>query len=77
MVDCNYHAVALGGFNGRCAKVSSPSFLNISRAYFENEARHSFIGEAAFFAMMVATSGMSIVSGAIAVVHLYRVFGAL
>jgi hypothetical protein len=76
-VDCNYHSIALGGFNGRCAKVSAPSFLNISRDYFRNEARHDFAGEAACFAMIVVTAAVPVVSGAYAVVELCRAFGAL
>lgn len=76
-IDCNYHSIALGGFNGRCAKVSAPSFLNISRDYFANEARHNFIEEATFFAMMVVTAAVAVVSGAIAVIKLCRAFGAL
>jgi hypothetical protein len=76
-VDCNYHSIALGGFNGRCAKVSAPSFLNISRDYFRNEARHDFAGEAAFFAMIIVTTAVPLVSGAYAVIELCRAFGAL
>jgi hypothetical protein len=76
-VDCNYYSIVLEGFNGRCAKVSAPSFLNISRNYFANEARHNFIGEATFFAMIVATAAVAVASGAVAVIELCRAFGAL
>lgn len=75
--DYNYHSVALDGFNGRCAKVSAPSFLNISRDYFENEARHDFVSEAAVFAMIFVTAAVPVVSGVFAVIELCRAFGAL
>ena len=77
VVDCNYHSVALGEFHGRCAKVSSPSFLNISRDYFQREARQSFVGEAAFFVMFIITAAVSLVTGAVAIIQLCRAFGAL
>jgi hypothetical protein len=76
VTDCNYHAVALGGYNGRCAKVA-PSFLNISRDYFKTEARHQFVEEAVYFAMMLVTTGAALGISAYAVIQLCRAFGAL
>jgi hypothetical protein len=76
ITDCNYHAVALGGYNGRCAKVA-PSFLNISRDYFKTEARHQFVEEAVYFAMMIVTTGVALGTSAYAIIQLCRAFGAL
>jgi len=76
ITDCNYHAVALGGYSGRCAKVA-PSFLNISRDYFKTEARHQFVEEAVYFAMMIVTTGVALGTSAYAIIQLCRAFGAL
>lgn len=76
VIDCNYQSVALDGFNGHCEKLS-PSFRNISREYFANEAHHYFLAEGALFATMLLTAAVPIVSGAFAVIHLCRSFGAL
>jgi hypothetical protein len=54
-----------------------PSFLNISRDYFRNEARHDFASEAALFAMILITAAVPVVSGVYSVIELCRAFGAL
>ncbi len=77
VTDYNYHSVAIGEFNGHCAKIEAPSFLNISRDYFENEAPRSFISEAAFFAMITITAAVPVVSGAFAAIALCRSYGVL
>jgi len=55
----------------------APSFRNISRQYFENEARHDFIGEAILLAMLVITAAVPLVSAAYAVTELCQTFGQL
>ena len=77
ITDCNYHSVALDGFNGRCLKPKVPSFRNISRQYFNYEARHSFAGEAVFFALIIITAAIPMINGACAAIDLIRAFGAL
>jgi hypothetical protein len=77
VIGCNYHSVTLSGYHGRCAKSAAPSFRNISRQYFQKEARHDFLGEAILFAMLVITAAVPMVSGAYAINQLCRVFGAL
>jgi hypothetical protein len=77
LTDCNYNSVTLTGYRGQCAKPMAPSFRNISRQYFENEARHDFIGEAILFAMLVITAAVPLVSAAYAVTELCRAFGQL
>jgi hypothetical protein len=77
LIDCNYHSVMLSGYHGRCAKPAAPSFRNISRQYFRNEARHEFAVEGIFFAILIVTATVPLVSAASAVIQLCRAFGAL
>lgn len=77
IIDCNYHSLALDGFNGRCLKPTVPSFRNISRQYFNSEARHSFAGEAIFFALIIITAAIPMIDGACAAIDLVRAIGAL
>jgi hypothetical protein len=77
--DCNYTAVALSGVNGCCAKrvVNAHSFRHISDDYFKYEAPHSFAGEGAFFAVIVMTVAVALLSNASALHHFVRVIGAV
>ncbi len=77
LTDCNYYSVSLAGHRGHCAKPLAPSFRNISRQYFQHEARHDFIGEAILFAMLVITAAVPLVSAAHAITELCRAFGKL
>jgi hypothetical protein len=77
LTDCNYHTVTLSACRGRCTKAAVPSFRNISRQYFQNEARRDFVGEAILFAILIITAGVPVVSGAYAILELCRAFGAL
>jgi hypothetical protein len=77
LTDCNYHSVTLRAYRGRCAKAAVPSFRNISRQYFQKEARHDFVGEAILFAILIITAAVPVVSGAYAILELCRAFGAL
>ncbi len=77
LIDCNYHSATLRGYHGRCAKAAAPSFRNISRQYFQKEARHDFVGEAILFAILIITAAVPVVSGARAIIELCRAFGAL
>ena len=75
--DWNYQSVTISGYRGHCAKSLQPSFRNISRDYFQREARHDFVGEAIVFAMLIVISTVALASGAQAAVQLCRAFGAL
>jgi hypothetical protein len=75
--DWNYQSVTISGYRGHCAKSLPPSFRNISRHYFQKEARHDFVGEAIVFAMLIIISTVALASGAQAAVQLCRAFGAL
>jgi hypothetical protein len=77
LIECNYHSVTVSGYMGRCVKPTAPSFRDISRLYFEKEARHDFFGEAVLFAILVVAATVPMVSGAYAIIQLCRAFGAL
>jgi len=77
LIECNYHSVTLSGYRSRCAKPTARSFRDISRLYFEKEARHDFFGEAILFLILVVAATVPIVSGAYAIIQLCRAFGAL
>jgi len=77
LIECNYRSVTLSGYRSGCAKPIAPSFRNISRLYFQKEARHEFFGEAILFSILVVTAAVPMVSGAYAIVQLCRAFGAL
>ena len=62
---------------GRCFGSGRPSFREISQDYFKNEARHSFVTEAALFSVIVMTAAVSVISSAAGLVHLVRSFAAL
>jgi len=77
LTDCNYRPMTLDGFRGRCVTTRAPRFWNISRQYFENEARRDFLVEAVCFAVVVITAAVPLVSAANAVVELCRSFAQL
>ena len=77
LTDFSYQSTTLGGYQGRCAKAAAPSFRDISRRYFQAEARREFIGEAVFFAALIITAAVPLLSAAHAVVELCRAFGQL
>lgn len=74
--DCNYTAVAL---NGSCARriANAHAFRKISENYFAHEAPHSFAGESAFFAVLVMTVAVALLSNASALHHFVRAIGAV
>jgi hypothetical protein len=73
VTDCNYHSIALGGFNSaRSAKIS---FRSISANYFEKEARHDFAAEASFFVAIILTAAIPLVYGVAALAHFVSAIG--
>ena len=62
---------------GRCFGSPRPSIRAISQDYFKNEARHSFMTEAALFSVIVLTSAVSVINSAAGLVHLVRSFAVL
>ena len=72
---CNYHSIALGGFNS--ARSAKLSFRSISNSYFANEARHNFVAEASFFVAIVLTAAVPLIHGASALTHFVRSLGGI
>ena len=76
VTDYNYQAITLDGYRGECAKTAAPSFLSISNGYFKNEARHDFVSEAAYFAIIVITTALPMLSNVHAMADFIRAVGA-
>ena len=78
ITDCDYQAPSyIDRSGGHCANVPAPSFLNISRDYFRNEARYTFASEAALFVLITVTAALAIASGAVAAIDFLRTLGYL
>ena len=71
-VDYHYHTANLENFTGRCAKTSSKSLRDISRDYFDSEANHAFLSDAAVFGALIVAVAVPIITGASAVIDLCR-----
>ena len=73
--DYHYTAVALSGC---CANrvANAHSFRKISDEYFKHEAPYSFAGEGAFFAVIVFTVTLALLSNVSALHHFVRAIGA-
>jgi hypothetical protein len=72
LVECNYQPMRLSGNQARCARIEAPSFRNISRQYFQKEARRDFVGEALFFAIMIVLAAAPLLSTASALSEFCR-----
>ena len=77
LIDCNYRPMTLDGYRGRCVRLGTSHFCDISDQYFQNEARHDFIVEAICFAVVIITAAVALVSAANAVIELSRAFAQL
>jgi hypothetical protein len=77
LIDWNYQPMTLGGHRGQSAKIEPPSFRNISRQYFQGEARRDFVSEAFFFVAMVLIAAAPLLSTASALSELSRAIGQL
>ena len=69
IIECNYQTFSLDRYRGGPTGSPQPSFLNISREYFQREARRHFLGEIAFFLILAAILAMTFVHGARAIIH--------
>jgi hypothetical protein len=75
-IDCNYQAPSyVDRSGGHCGDFSVPSFRNISRDYFRDEARYNFVTEAALFVLIMATAALAIATSAVAAIHFLHVLG--
>jgi hypothetical protein len=75
VIDCNYQPITLGEWRARCIKSEAPSFRNISRQYFQKQARRDFVGEAFFFVAMVLIAAAPLLSTASALNEFCRALG--
>lgn len=75
VVDSAFHSIMVDGYREHCADHCPRSFRNISKDYFTNEARHSFVSEAALFAAMVVISSWPILLSVRAMTDLVRAYG--
>jgi hypothetical protein len=77
LVECNYQPMRLSGYQARCARTDAPSFRNISRQYFQKEARRDFVGEAFLFAVMIVLAAAPLLSSASALSEFCRAIAPL
>ena len=70
-VDYQYQSAGIKSSSSCCIKPSK-SLRDISRDYFDGEANDDFMSEAAMFGTLVLTTLVPIVSGASAVLDLFR-----
>jgi hypothetical protein len=78
ITNCDYQAPSyIDRSGGHCANVPAPSFRNISRDYFRNEARYTFASEAALFVLITVTAALAIASSAVAAIDFLRTLGYL
>jgi len=71
LVDYHYQAVTIDEFSCHCVSTRK-SIRDISRDYFDTEANHDFLSEAAVFVTLVATAIVPIIAGASAAIELCR-----
>ena len=71
LIDYHYHTATLGRVSGRSVKAPK-SFQDISRDYFDIEANHDFLSEAAVFTTLIVTAVVPIVAVGSAVLQLCR-----
>jgi hypothetical protein len=77
LIDCNYRPMTLDGYRARCVRTEAPHFWSISGQYFQKEAGHDFLIEAACFAVFVVIAAVPLVSTTHAVAELCRAFAQL
>jgi hypothetical protein len=75
--DCCYQVASMPNRGGRAFGRRCPSIRAISNEYFKNEARSTFVTEAAFFSVIVLTAAVPLIYTATAVIHLVRSVAAV
>jgi hypothetical protein len=69
--------MTLGGYHARCVRTAVPSFRNISRQYFQKEARRDFVAEAFLFALIIILAAAPLLSTASALTEFCRAIAPL
>jgi len=77
LTDSANQSLSLDGYRGGCASTCAVSFRSISTDYFKNEARQSFVSEAAFFAMIVVTAAWPVLQSIHAMMDLVRAYSGI
>jgi len=75
--DSNYQVASMPNRGGRGNGSRPASIRAISNDYFKNEARSTFVTEAAFFSVIVMTAAVPLIYTAMALVHLVRSVAAV
>jgi hypothetical protein len=68
-VEWNYQTFSIDRYYGGSTGSSPRSFLNISRDYFQREARRNFLAEVTFFLVIAAILVAAFIHGARAIIH--------
>lgn len=69
LVEFNYQDFSGDRFNGGSGGKTPNSFFDISRNYFQREARRNFLAEVAFFLILVAILAGAFIEGARVIIH--------
>jgi hypothetical protein len=69
LVEFNYQAFSLDRFKGGSGEKPQNSFFDISRDYFQHEARRNFLAEVAFFLVLAAILAGTFIEGARVIIH--------
>jgi hypothetical protein len=69
LVDFNYQSFSIDRFNGGADREPTNSFFDISRDYFQREARRNFLGEVGFFLVLAGVLAGAVVQGALIIIH--------
>jgi hypothetical protein len=77
LVECNYQPMTLSEYHARGVRTAVPSFRNISRHYFQKEARRDFVSEAFLFALMIILAAAPLLSAASALSEFCRAIAPL
>lgn len=72
LTDFNYQSFSPDRFNGGSGRTPSPSFFDISRDYFQREARRNFLAEIALFLILAAILAGVFIEGARLVIHVLQ-----
>lgn len=76
LIDFNYQSFSLDRFNGGSGDKPTNSFFDISRDYFQREARRNFLAEVAFFLVLTGVLVGAVIEVARLVIHFLQLLSA-